>query len=74
MIHRPLVAAILAMFCAMSLSSPGFVMAQSLQYHLVSANDWLYPDTPIPASARASDGAPLRRAEAEPVSRCSCAD
>ena len=34
----------------MSLSLTGAVPAQSLQYHLVSANEWLYPDTPIPAS------------------------
>ncbi len=25
-------------------------LAQSIQYHVVSMNEWLYPDTPIPAS------------------------
>jgi hypothetical protein len=50
MIHRTVVCAILACLCSMSLSLTGAVPAQSLQYHLVSANEWLYPDTPIPAS------------------------
>ncbi|HPP54935.1 MAG TPA: hypothetical protein PK777_18405, partial [Thermoguttaceae bacterium] len=26
------------------------VCAEPLQFHVVSANEWLYPDTPIPAS------------------------
>ncbi|NWG14145.1 MAG: DUF4091 domain-containing protein [Acidobacteria bacterium] len=34
-----------ALFC---ISICGF--AQSIQLHVVSANEWLYPDTPIPAS------------------------
>ena len=50
MTHRTAISAILALLCAMLLSSPGAAPAQSLQYHLVSANEWLYPDTPIPAS------------------------
>lgn len=40
-----------ALFC---LSVAGF--SQSVQYHAVSANEWLYPDTPIPASAVRSVG------------------
>ncbi len=28
----------------------GAVLAQDLQYHVVTANEWLYPDTPIPDS------------------------
>jgi hypothetical protein len=35
----------IAFFCS---GISGF--AQSIQYHVVSANEWLYPDTPIPAS------------------------
>jgi len=29
---------------------PGIVFAQTIEYHLVSADEWLYPDTPIPSS------------------------
>jgi len=50
MTHRTAISAILAFLCATLLSSPGAALAQSLQYHLVSADEWLYPDTPIPAS------------------------
>ena len=35
----------IALFCSL-----GVGFAQSIQYHVVSANEWLYPDTPIPAS------------------------
>jgi hypothetical protein len=34
----------IALFCSLRV---GF--AQSIQHHVVSANEWLYPDTPIPA-------------------------
>jgi hypothetical protein len=32
------------------LGSSGLCFAQSIQYHVVSANEWLYPDTDIPSS------------------------
>jgi hypothetical protein len=49
MIRRISVSVIFVMFCVMSLSSPRAALAQPLQYHVVSANEWLYPDTPIPS-------------------------
>ena len=39
-----------AMFCIALYCSLGVGFAQSIQHHVVSANEWLYPDTPIPAS------------------------
>jgi len=39
-----------AIFCIGLICSLGVGFAQSIQYHVVSANEWLYPDTPIPAS------------------------
>jgi hypothetical protein len=37
------------LFTVLSLLHAGG-LAQSIQYHVVSMNEWLYPDTPIPAS------------------------
>ncbi len=50
MTHRIFAIAILVLCCLLSLASPRAVFAEGLQYHLVSANEWLYPDTLIPAS------------------------
>ena len=41
---------ILVLSCVVSLSSPLPALAQPFQYHVVSANEWLYPDTPIPSN------------------------
>jgi hypothetical protein len=37
-------------FCAVTLFASALGLAQSVQYHVVSANEWLYPDTPIPST------------------------
>lgn len=40
---------ILTLFLVLALCAVGGA-AQSFQYHVVGMNEWLYPDTPIPAS------------------------
>jgi len=41
---------LVAAFCVGLFCFLGVGLAQSIQYHVVSANEWLYPDTPIPVS------------------------
>jgi hypothetical protein len=38
-----------AVFCVAQLSLPAVSFGQSIQHHVVSTNEWLYPDTQIPS-------------------------
>jgi len=56
MIYRNWKLAVVVFAGMLYLRGAGALLAAPLQYHVVTANEWLYPDTPIPASpARAID-------------------